>query len=170
MHRLFLHYFHVLILQFYKRYKQVLKGGLKMKKSNIFLIISVIAVSVILLCSCSRGSVRRLGDASRDVVRRGANFIDSGINAVENGVENGMDTIIGNEMYGANSGYSANAAIGTNGTNYSNEGTATEINPTLRSKSRNMDRRTDRFKDKTNKGEINSNNGNSDGGLGNKKR
>ena len=134
-----------------------------MKKSNLFLIISAIAVSVILLCSCSRGSIRRTGDMSRNVVRRGANFIDSGINAVENGVENGANTIVGNGMYGANSGYSSNAAIGTNGTNYAESGKATEISPTLRGRARTS---VKRYNDKTNRGEINSNDGNSDGGMG----
>ena len=130
-----------------------------MKNKKLLLIISSIAISLLLLCSCSRSTIRRTGDMSRDVVRRGANFIDSGLNAVENGVENGANTVIGG-MYGANSGYNGNAAIGTN---YVENGKATEISPTLRSKARTS---VKKYKDKTNKGEINSNDGNADGGMG----
>ena len=130
-----------------------------------FLLLTIAAITAVLLCSCARNSMWGTRDASRDVARRGRNFIDSGINAVENGIENGANTITGG-MYGANSGYSGNAAIGTGGTTYTNEGTATEISPTLRSKARSMNRERQRTDDKTNSGEVNSNNGNADGGLG----
>ena len=130
-----------------------------MNKSKRLLILAIAAITAILLCSCARSTMWRDRDESREVVRRGKNFIDSGVNAVENGIENGANTITGG-MYGANSGYSGNAATGT-GNIYPNDGTATEISPTLRSRARAMDKNG-----KANMGEINSNNGNADGGLG----
>ena len=123
-----------------------------MKKNNFFMIFTLI-ITVFLLCSCSRGSVTRAGDSMRNAARRAENFMDNGLNAVENGVENGRNTVVGGGMYGANSGYSANAGTGT-GTSVAMGGTASPLLPTLGDKSRD------------NKGQINSNNGSIDGGMG----
>lgn len=132
-----------------------------MKKTNLLFIISTAIVAVFLLCSCSRGSMMRAGDTMRNAARKTENFMDNGLNAVENGVENGRNTAIGG-TYGANSGYSANAGIGTStGVGYGNgnmtvarSGKASPLLPTLGDKSRD------------NKGQINTNNGSLDGGMG----
>lgn len=87
----------------------------------------------------------------RDSASRTENYMDNGLNSVENGLENGTDTVIG-RTYGANSGYSGNAAIGT----------GTSKNDRAMRKKHDRDRRDD----KDNKGEINSNDGNADGGKG----
>lgn len=84
-----------------------------MKKTKLFLIIAAISLSVLLLCSCSRDSMRSAGNNVRNTTRRAENYLDNGLNSVENGVENGLGTIIGRDGYGANSGYSGNAGIGT---------------------------------------------------------
>lgn len=120
-----------------------------MKARNLLLIISSVIVSVFLLCSCSRGSVRRAGDSMRDAARGVENFMDNGLNAVPNSAENGRNTVIGG-TYGANSGYNANAGIGTTGS-YTASGRATELNPTIGKK--------------TNRGMINTNKGELDGGT-----
>ncbi len=131
-----------------------------MKKTNLLIIISSVIVTVFLLCSCSRGSTTRAGDSLRNSARRTENFMDNGLNAVENGVENGNSTVVGGGMYGANSGYSGNAGIGTNSagtggsTAVAQGGRATPLLPTLGDKSRD------------NRGQINSNNGSLDGGMG----
>lgn len=133
-----------------------------MKKTNLLFIISAAIVTVFLLCSCSRGSMMRAGDDMRNAARRTENFMDNGLNAVENGVENGRNTVIGG-TYGANSGYSANAGIGTStgvgygagsGMTVAKSGKASPLLPTLGDKSRD------------NKGQINTNNGSLDGGMG----
>ena len=84
----------------------------------------------------------------RDAARGVENFMDNGLNSVPNNVENGRNTVIGG-TYGANSGYSANAGIGTG--NYTAGGRATELNPTIGKK--------------TNRGMINTNKGELDGGT-----
>lgn len=125
-----------------------------MKKTNLFIIVAISLLTLFLLCSCSRGSVTRAGDSMRNAARRTENFIDSGLNAVENGVENGMGTVVGG-MYGANSGYSGNAGIGTTtGANYARGGNATNLLPTINERNH------------TNKGMINTNRGSLDGGMG----
>lgn len=119
-----------------------------MKLNKRILLLSITAIVAVLLCSCSRNTMRRAGDTMRSATRDAENFMDNGLNAVENGVENGRNTMIGG-TYGANSGYSGNAGTGT-GTNYTAGGTATELNPTIRSSGRGM---------------VNTNKGNIDGGL-----
>lgn len=124
-----------------------------MKKTNLLFIISLAIVTVFLLCSCSRSSMMRAGDTMRNAARRTENFMDNGLNAVENGIENGRNTVVGGGMYGANSGYSGNAGTGT-GTSVAMGGKASPLLPTLGDKSRD------------NMGQINTNNGNLDGGMG----
>lgn len=110
-------------------------------KTKILLIISTIAMCALLLCSCSMDSMRSAGNGIRNTARRAENYLDNGLNSVENGVENGRNTMIGRGgTYGANSGYNGNAGIGT-GTGY---------NSAAR---------------KTNTGMVNTNRGDSDGGI-----
>ncbi|MBQ7399819.1 MAG: hypothetical protein IJW06_05120 [Clostridia bacterium] len=133
-----------------------------MKKTNFLLIISASILAVFLFCSCSRSSMNRTGNSIRNATRRAENYMDNGLNAVENGVENGSNTIIGG-AYGANSGYSGNAGIGSStgigygtgtGAAVARSGKASPLLPTLGDKSRD------------NKGQINTNNGSLDGGMG----
>ena len=125
-----------------------------MKKTNLIIIMAISLLTLFLLCSCSRGSVTRAGNTMRNTARRTENFMDNGLNSVRNGIENGANTVVGG-MYGANSGYNANAGIGTTtgGTTVAKGGTATNLLPTLNERNR------------INKGMINTNRGALDGGL-----
>ena len=108
-------------------------------KTKLVLIISTIAMCALLLCSCSMDSMRSAGNGIRNTTRRAENYLDNGLNSVENDVENGRNTAIGG-TYGANSGYNGNAGIGT-GSGYTHNGR------------------------RTNGGMVNTNRGNSDGGI-----
>ena len=136
-----------------------------MKRNRLLIILSGIMLACLLLCSCSRTGIKRADDSMRRTARRAENYMDNGLNAVENGVENGNNTMVGGGMYGANSGYSGNAGIGTTtgigyganaggSTTVARSGKATPLLPTLGDKSRD------------NKGQINTNNGSLDGGMG----
>ena len=115
-----------------------------MKLNKKIFIFSIAAIMCVLLCSCSRSSMRNTGDAMKRTARRAENF-----------VENGIDNITNPGMYGygANNGYSGYVGNGT-GTALPNDGNVTPILPTLRDKS------------KDNRGQINTNNGSLDGGMG----
>lgn len=113
-----------------------------MKLNKKILIVSVMAITTIMLSSCSRSSMRNAGDAMKNTARRAENF-----------VENGIDTMTGRGAnYGANSGYSGNVGMGVGTLPYS--GTAEPLLPTLGDRSRD------------NRGQINTNNGSLDGGTG----
>ena len=114
-------------------------------KTKILLLISTIVMCVLLLCSCSTDSMRSAGNAVRNTTRRAENYLDNGINAVPNNVENGRNTMVGRGgTYGANSGYNDGAGIGT-GYTYNGR------------KAANSNR--------TNRGMVNTNRGYSDGGT-----
>lgn len=119
-----------------------------MKSAKILFISSLILLVAISLCSCSRNSSRAIDRA----VNRGENAIDRGMGSIGDGIENSMDIITGNG-YGANSGYSGNVGTGT-GTSLPYGGRPMELLPTLGDKSND------------NKGQINTTNGNKDGGMG----
>lgn len=123
-----------------------------MKINKRLLILSVAVITAILLCSCSRGSMRSAGDAVRNTTRRAENFMDNGLNSVENRVENGRNTVTDRGAYGANDNYSGNTGTGTN-TMLPYDGNASPILPTLR------DRKNDNI------GRINTNRGSLDGGT-----
>ena len=122
-------------------------------KKKILLIISVVVLSMLALCSCSRNSMRRAENDVKDTARRGKNAIENGIDAFDGDMYNGM-----NGYYGANSGYSGNAATGTGYSVNPNDDTA------RRRTSDRMER--NRRDDKDGKGEVNSNDGRADGGKG----
>ena len=119
-----------------------------MKSTKIIFICSLILLAAVLLCSCSRNSNRAIDRA----VKRGENAIDRGMGSIGDGIENSMDIITGNG-FGANSGYSGNVGTRT-GTSLPYSGRAMELLPTL----------TDKSSD--NMGQINTTNGNKDGGMG----
>lgn len=123
-----------------------------MKSTRIIFISTLILLVAVFSCSCSRNSSRAIDRA----INRGENAIDRGIGSKGNGVEDSMDITTG-DTYGANSGYSGNVGTGT-GTSLPYSGRPTELLPTL----------GDKHGD--NKGQINTNNGNTDGGTGDKKR
>jgi hypothetical protein len=123
-----------------------------MKSNKTFLILIIAVITAVLLCSCSRSSMRSAGDAVRNTTRRAENFLDNGVNAVENGLENGAGTIVGRGAYSSNNGYSGNTATGTN-SSLPYDGKASPVLPTLR------ERRSD------NVGKVNTNKGSLDGGL-----
>ena len=114
-------------------------------KTKLISIISVIVMCALLLCSCSTSSMRSAGRAVRNTTRRAENYLDNGINAVPNNIENGRNTMVGRGgTYGADSGYRANAGIGAT-YNYNGR----KISDTTR----------------TNTGMINTNKGSSDYGT-----
>ena len=117
-----------------------------MKKRKIFLILSIAVITAVLLCSCSRSSMRSAGDAVRNTTRRAENFIDNGISDM-----NRAGTAYNRGTYGANNNYSGNTATGTNST-LPYDGKASPILPTLRDRNENV-------------GKINTNRGSLDGGL-----
>lgn len=124
-----------------------------MKFTKTITLFIITAVATLLLCSCSTDTQRRgtsMADGARNAVRRGEEVINRGIDSVENGMNNMMGNTSG---YGANSGYSAYSP-GVGGSTLPYDGRATNILPTLRDTNRN------------NKGQINTNNGSSDGGMG----
>lgn len=117
-----------------------------MKLNKKMLVLAILAITTIALTACSRSSMRDAGDAMKNTARKAENF-----------VENGIDTVTGRGVYGANDNYSGNSGTGTN-TMLPSGGTASPLMPTV--------------KDKTNenRGQINTNRGSLDGGMGSKSR
>lgn len=116
-----------------------------MKFMKNILILSIAAITAVMLASCSRSSMRSAGDAMKNTTRRAENF-----------VENGIDAVTGRGSYGANNGYSGNTATGTGTLPY--DGYASPIMPTIRDKST------------SNRGQINTNRGSLDGGMDSNRR
>lgn len=128
-------------------------------------IITTIFACLFMLCltSCSTDTMRSTDSFMRNTARNTRNTIDRGINAVENGFDNSMNNTT-NRVYGADGGYSNYSAAGrdsmtgitgrTTTRNTSRTNTSRDMLPSLASKSRD------------NYGQINTNNGRSDGGKG----
>ena len=124
-----------------------------MKLTKTLSIFIITAAVTLILCSCSTNTQRKgtsMADGARNAVRRSEQAINNGIGTMENG----MNNMMGNGgYYTADGGYSAYNP-GTSRTTLPYDGKATNILPTLRDTNRN------------NKGQINTNNGSSDGGMG----
>ena len=118
-----------------------------MKQSKRILLLSIAVITAILLCSCSRSSMRSASNAAKNTTRRAENFIENGINDI-----NRTGTNYNYGSYGANNNYSGNTATGTNSTMLPADGKAAPILPTIRAK-------------KSNIGQINTNKGYLDGGM-----
>lgn len=119
-----------------------------MKTAKIIFLLSITIMVSLFMCSCMRNSSGKIDKA----INRGENAIDRGIGSVGDGIENSMDIVTG-DRFGANSGYSGGVGNGTN-TSLPYSGRPMELLPTLTDKSRD------------NMGQINTTNGNKDGGNG----
>ena len=143
-------------------------------KKSVFLLL-IITVVAVLMCSCSRDTMRKgtqlKNDAKRGIdnaIRNGENVVDYGMGALDYGMgtsdtgytRGGMGMNDGYGTYGANSGYNAYAGTGTTAAGTGTRTAVTgrdngmELFPTLKDTSRD------------NMGQINTTNGKSDGGKG----
>ena len=138
-------------------------------KKSVFLLL-IITIVAVLMCSCSRDTMRKgtqlKNDAKRGIdnaIRNGENVVDYGMGALDYGMGAagtgytrggmGMNDGYGYGTYGANSGYSGYVGNGTT-TAVTGRDDGIDLFPTLNDTSRD------------NMGQINTTNGKSDGGRG----
>lgn len=139
-----------------------------MNLKNIFFSILTVITVALVLCSCSKSSIRKGKDIKNDAergidnaIRNGENVVDYGMGGLERGAKNAVGDgnyrggLGFNDGFGANDGYSGYVGNGT-GNAVTTTGTdeGIELFPTAGDTS------------KDNIGQINTTNGSADGGMG----